>query len=133
MNVFTRQNSNLAVIEIPGCGSNSLHHGARSSNLAAFIRDPMERCVSKYQSNGEGLTWREWVDRILDGVDNAHWRPQVRFLAPDTILIPFERIGEFVDVHLNRSVPVTLELSYRRAELEEYYAEDYALRERILP
>lgn len=115
--------------------------------LHIFVRDPIQRLKSAYQFfNGRppvhaphrNLTWEEFVDAVLDGAENPHWRS-----AQETIdLLPGAQgrvtVHRFEDlatefplgplVKKNESTPIDVDLTYREQELKDFYAADYALR-----
>jgi len=116
--------------------------------LHVFVRDPIERLRSSYQffkkqppivgrTSRDDLTWKEFVDYVLSGVDNPHWRPASKTVGnTGKAAIPhlFENINEEyplgkLDVK-NVSVPIEgIDLAYRIEELKLMYSDDYKLRE----
>lgn len=133
--------SGKAILAIPKCGSESLACGTRLADdeaarldRIAFIRGPFSRCVSGWsffrgqpQSSLHLAKWEDWVDRVLSGEDNEHWRPQASFITDERVL-PFEQFGMFVRFHEHRSMWAAFDPGYRLEELRQYYKDDFALR-----
>jgi len=66
---------------------------------------------------------------VLDGATNEHWLPQLAQHMPIDELFQLERIHEtwpqeFPLRHENKGRLQKPEISYRLAELSDYYAED---------
>jgi hypothetical protein len=117
-----------------------------------FVRDPMDRLKSAYQFfrkappiqksariRRKKITWEEFVDAVLDGVENPHWRPASygvdKVEAEGSTVVPhlFENIGReypFGELpYKNESrEKVKVDLTYRLDEVKAFYADDYNLR-----
>ena len=114
--------------------------------LHVFVREPIERLRSAYQffvrrppagEPNDNMSWEEFIDRVLDGAKNVHWRPVTEVLATvnrdDVIVHLFENLeSEFPWGNLQRrnvaKVEYDVDMTYRADELRTMYAGDYALR-----
>ena len=120
-----------------------------------FIREPFLRLVSAYSffkgleragTRYEALPlsaitdWETFVDYILLNEDE-HWMPQTdtTLYTGDGVFVP-TKIMRFEDVtkwwplfsskrlpHENQSVPQEVDIMYRRAEVDAFYSNDYAI------
>jgi len=120
-------------------------------NMHVFVRDPIQRLKSAYrffkaQPPVEGriqtgaMTYEEFVDHVLGGAENPHWRPVTETLSvfdrSDVVVHLFENLADEYPIGVlekrNVSKPVVdqeIDLTYREAELKEFYSGDYKLRE----
>ena len=121
--------------------------------IDVFVRDPIERLRSAFQffrghppfrvrhqwKAKSMASWENFVDAILEGVPNPHWRPvaDTLDLFPESAnfnIVAFEEINEKWGLRKklekkNKSIKMdNIDLNYRRDELREFYARDYALR-----
>ena len=115
------------------------------AEVHVFVRDPIERLRSAYQffnhrppiegSRATTFTWEEFIDNVLNGSKNIHWRPVSELVARagiDPVLHLFENIGKEYPLgplqHKNTSATIDVDMSYRKSELQSLYADDYAMR-----
>jgi len=112
-------------------------------DLHAFIREPHERLRSGYQffkghppiEHTGDMSWEQFVDFVLAGEKNPHWRPASETIAlvgrPVTSHL-FENIQSEYPLgtleHRNSSAAMDVDMSYRVDELQQFYAADYELR-----
>lgn len=113
--------------------------------VVIFLRHPIERLVSAWRyfhpqmfPNGTHIPQHRplsrFIDDVLSGVPNEHWNPQLARFAGCNIstVHRFENINEHWPdypplLHLNKSkIRHPGEIEHRRAELDEFYAEDLA-------
>ena len=146
----------LAVAQIPKAGLRSIAHWLRfpvvsndqamgCSRRVAFIRHPMERLRSCYSmlcemseqgdphSCGAPVdSWESFVDHVLSGADNEHWRPQIEHVGNvPNVWRRFEDLpecfGEFHPgplPHLNKIARRETN-NYREDDLMRLYADDF--------
>lgn len=73
-------------------------------------------------------TLEEFTDAVLSGVMDPHWQPQVEHHRGNVDeYLRFEDINDtfpFELLHMNAGRMEKPEITYRRAELEDYYRED---------
>lgn len=145
--------ANTGILLIPKCASSSLKKmrmGAAKSlkrdpvpdRMICFVREPIERLKSAYQffsqsrSNKFRATWHQFIDAVLAGNPNIHWKPQTRFIErfDNPQVYPFEKVSEVWRMlvgselaHANPSAYKALD-DYRLNELRKHYAEDYQWR-----
>lgn len=144
------------VAGLPKCGVTSirralLHNApevpepevlASREPLHLFLRDPVDRLISAWShlrnedqcppALADRPDYETFVDRVLAGAEDAHWRPQMEALVrePDRIY-PFERISEHFPAvtgraieHHNASHPPRVNDLYRLDELWQLYHAD---------
>lgn len=113
-----------------------VEHPAR---LVAFVRDPIERCVSGYRffhriAKDWASSWEAWVDRVLS-TDNPHWSPQSS-LVGDADCYRFECLNEvwetlgFAPLTRANVSHYAATNDYRCDELRAFYRPDFELRAR---
>lgn len=145
------RSKSYAVMALPKVASTSIttalprFEGIPTVPTLAFPRDPIERLMSGWRflfSEGRELQrdFERYVDLVLSGAPHAwdtHWRPQAELLAniPRLSLHRFEDIGTIWRTmrfpplpHLNQTTAVMVG-EYRRDELLDFYAPDFALRD----
>jgi len=141
------KNASRSMVNYPGIGGVKVPPGTPPANLMVFMRDPIERLHSAYQffegrpplGNGRNLiTWEEFIDEVLAGAKNQHWKPvsegiaivgkpvQVYKLSELNEKWPFD--GPPMETR-NKSKPIQVNLKYREDELKALYADDYTLLE----
>lgn len=119
----------------------------RQYPVRIYLRHPLKRLISAWRYFHPALfpresgvpahaPYEEFVDCVLQPLSNEHWNPQLRMYEGCNIteIYRFENIAETWprDIplrHLNSSYypPPTLEQTgYRLAELQEFFAEDFA-------
>lgn len=160
---YVTADGNVGVVILFKCASRSMvatgsscrvQRGVASKqpeNMHVFVRDPIQRLQSAYRffkarppiegRNQKGnLTYEEFVDHVLGGAENPHWRPVTETLSvfdrSDIVTHLFENLADEYPIGVlekrNVSKPVVdqeIDLTYREAELKEFYAGDYKLRE----
>ena len=124
------------------------------SELHVFVRDPIDRLKSAFQffkgrppimgrhqwGAKQMSTWEGFVDGVLDGITNPHWRSvsdTMKLFPPGTkfIVHAFENINDEWPLRgklerRNQSKPIEgVDMSYRADELRRFYKDDYKLRE----
>ena len=137
----------LAVAQIPKAGLMSFNEWlryavvknevARSVSVrVAFFRHPLERLKSAYSmqfyQHATGLMWPEYVDEVLAGKDDEHWRPQVIHVEDvPNIYHRFENVEQHWEKYKKGCLPHENRWSrapsindHRKAEILEFYAED---------
>lgn len=118
-------------------------------NIHLFVRDPIDRLKSAWQFFADvdpqavQSSWERFVDAVLAGAENRHWYSQTlthtwRGVFLPTHLHPFEDINQIWPTLIRRpigqenmSIVRNVDRSYRRAELETFYADDMVLRARL--
>lgn len=93
-----------------------------------FPNDPVWSNAA-YTMLRENPSVEQFTDAVLDGATNEHWLPQLAQHMPIDELFQLERIHEtwpqeFPLRHENKGRLQKPEISYRLAELSDYYAED---------
>jgi len=132
----------IGVVIIPKCASESMKGVLKEepySRVVAFIRDPIERCISGYRffrnkpsDPRYAPSWERWVEMVLSQ-DDGHWTPQAR-LVGDARLFPFELLSDVwrslgwseLQV-MNKSIYADVGDC---AVLRDYYVDDFKLRAR---
>jgi hypothetical protein len=130
-------------------GSEIIVHQAIGRRVICFLRHPIERLISAYRwfnytegwqrdmpFYGKKCTWEGFVDSVLNGDRNRHWLPQSELLSHGNHFVPTE-VYRFEDINelwpkligtplerINQSNMAPVNDQYRRAELDNLYAED---------
>lgn len=141
----------FAVMALPKVASTSIatalpsFEGIPTVPTLAFPRDPIDRLMSGWRflfSEGKEIQrdHKRFVDLVLSGSPHkwaSHWCPQAELLKniPRLCLYRFEDLGTVWRAmgfpplpHLNRTTALEVG-EYRRDDLLEFYAPDYALRD----
>lgn len=113
--------------------------------IHAFVRDPIERLRSAYQFfrkrppveyRGGALEWEQFIDYVLDGRENVHWKPAsmtIDEVPAEVTVHRFEDLAEKFPLgklpRKNKSREVgSVDVAYRADEVKNMYAGDYRLR-----